>query len=263
MILIWDTCALNGVCRAIAHHITHTAAPGTAPTKQAEFLQRLEAIIVGLRARCGYVSHTTDVVFAIEVDPTAVDSKLRDQDDLLECYCAEATFVEAWQSILEHGIASETVDDGEIEALRGMIRPDPGQRDVSLIVVALKLGTQTGQNCVIVTDDISLTERINELRRNRREVFLEGQQHSTSRITAKLSLEILRELYLSCGLDHDFWHSTLFSFKLHNNGHYGQAGRKHLQHVLAFFSQLYTDRAEKERGCLGAELGSIFGVDNA
>jgi len=231
--------------------------------RQAEFLQRLEGIMAGLHARCKYTSHTTEVVFAIEVDPATADSKLRNQDDLVECFCADETFVEAWQSVLENRIATEPVHEVEIEALRRIVQPDPGQRDLSLIVAALKLSSQSGQNCVIATDDISLTERINELRRIRREVFMDGMQYSTTRLTGKLSLEVLRELYLSCGLDHDFWTSALFSFKLHNNGNYGQAGQKHLQHVVAFFGQFNSDRAEKEHGCSVAELGPIFGVNNA
>jgi len=264
MILIWDTCALNEICRAIAHDITHNSPPETAPaTRGEEFLEILDEIMAGFEARCDCSSHTSGHVFAIELDLATAHSKLRNQDELVESFCTQGSFVGDWQSILENRIAEQQVEEEEITALRAIIQPDPGQRDVSLIVAALKLSTQLRQECVIVTDDVALSERINELKRARREVFFLGKQYSTARITVKFSLQVLRELYVSCGIDHLLWESAVWSYKVHHNGHYGQAGPKHIQTVVTFIGQMEKDRAEKEAGCIAAELGPAFGVDNA
>lgn len=264
MILVWDTCALNVVCRAIAFHLTVTSSPLIAPaTRGEEFLQIFQTIMVELGTRCGCSSRTSEVLFAIEIDLAAPDSMLRDQDDLVESFCTQGTFKDDWESILENTIVAVPVSEEEIEILRRTIQPDPGHRDVSLIVAALNLSTQTGQDCVIVTDDISLSDRINELRSSSKQVFLNGQSHSTTRLSVKLSLQILRDLYVACGIDHDLWSATLHSYKDHYNGHFGQAGQKHCQDVADFYMQYHTDRAEKERGCMAAEQGFDFEVDNA
>jgi hypothetical protein len=264
MILIWDTCALNEICRATALHIKRTSSPLIAPgTRGVDFLDILRNMMAELQARCEHSSHTADVVFEEEIDPTTAGSRLRDQDELVEHFCTRGTFKADWLTLLENSIAVVPVHDGEIEALRGIVQPHPGHCDVSLIVAALKLSTQTGQNCAIVTNDMSLIDRINDVKRNRRQVFLNGHEHSTNLLISMVSLEVLRELYLSCGLDHDFYRSALFSYKEHHNGHYGQAGQKHCQYVADFFSQFYVDRDEKERRRATAELGPAFGVDNA
>jgi hypothetical protein len=219
--------------------------------------------MVDLESRCGYQNHTSEVVFSIEVDPAVAGSMLRQQDDLVECFCTQGTFIAGWQSVLENTIVAVPASDEEIEMLRRTILPDPGYRDVSLIVAALNLSTEKGQDCVIVTDDLSLSDRINELRSGRRQVFLNGRSHSTTRLSVKLSLQILRDLYVSCGIDHDLWSNSLHSYKDHYNGHYGEAGKKHCQDVAEFYERFHIDRAEKEQGCLTAELGPDYWVDNA
>jgi hypothetical protein len=263
MILVWDTCALNVVCRAIAAHIKHTSSPLIpSGSRGGEFLDMLQAIMAELQSRCEYSSHTAEIVFSIEVDPAIEGSQLRNQDELVDHFCTQGSFIGNWQSVLENMIAAEPVDDEETEVLRRTIQPDPGHRDVSLIVAALKLSRETGQNCVIVTDDNPLSERINELKRNRTEVFLNGQQHPTARLTAKLSLQILHELYLSCGIDHDFWRSVMFSYDFHYSQHQGCRGNKQHNNVVTFIRQIPIDRREKESRRMAAELGEIFGVDN-
>ena len=116
----------------------------------------LQGILVELQARCEYSSHTAEIVFAIEIDPAAASSNLRNQDELVDHFCTQGAFIENWQSVLENTITAEPVHDEETEVLRRTIQPDPGHRDVSLIVAALKLSTQAAQNCVIVTDDTPL-----------------------------------------------------------------------------------------------------------
>jgi hypothetical protein len=71
MILIWDTCALNSVCRAIADHMKYTASPETPLMGQGqEFLQTLEYVVAELGSRCGYTNQTSDLVFNMEIDLT-------------------------------------------------------------------------------------------------------------------------------------------------------------------------------------------------
>jgi hypothetical protein len=263
MILIWDTCALNSVCRAIAHHIKHTAAPEMPPMSQGqEFLQALGDIVTELQSRCGHTNYTSDIVFDIEIDPTTPGSSLRYQDELLESFCGQGSFTGDWLGVLEQNIATEAVTDEEIEELRPTIQPDPGQRDISLIVAGLKLSNQEGQDCVIVTDDAPLIDGVNGLRNARREVFLTGQQYSTARLTAKLSLEVLRELYVKCGTDHGFWQSAMFSFNMHYTANQGSPEQMQFQTVVTFIGRIPGDRREKERISMSAEFGGIFGVDN-
>jgi hypothetical protein len=114
-----------------------------------------------------------------------------------------------------------------------------------------------------VTDDFPLSEGVKGLRIAHREIFLNGQQYSTARLTTKFSLEVLRELYVKCGTGHEFWQSAVFSFKIHYNGHQGQPGQKHYQTVVAFFGQIPVDRREKEQLCMAEEFGEIFGAENA
>jgi hypothetical protein len=263
MILIWDTCALNSVCRAIAHHIKYTAAPEMLLMSQGqEFLETLEDIVTELQSRCGHANYTSDLVFDLEIDPTAAGSNLRYQDGLLESFCDQGSFTDDWLAVLEHNIATEPVTDEEIEELRPAIQPDPGRRDISLIVVGLKLSNQEGQDCVIVTDDAPLIDGVNGLRSARREVFLTGQQYSTARLTAKLSLEVLRELYVKCGTDHEFWQSAMFSFNIHYTANQGSPEQKQYQTALAFFGKIHSDRQEKEQISDAAEFGEIFGAEN-
>jgi hypothetical protein len=264
MILVWDTCALNVVCRAIADHIRYTSEPDIAPgLRGPDFLVMLQNIMNELQVKCEYTSHTAEIVFSIEVDPTAAGSQLRNQHPLLDHFCDQGAFIAEWQAVLENTISPETVHDEEVEVMRQSIRPDPGQCDISLIVAALKLSAQAGENCVIVTDDTPLSNRINELKRSRREVFLNGQQHSTERVTAKLSLQVLHELYLSCGVDHDFWRSAMYSYDFHYNIHEGQAGNRYHQNVVTFLSRIPGDRREKELRRVAADLGGIFGAEDA
>jgi len=113
-----------------------------------------------------------------------------------------------------------------------------------------------------VTDDASLINRANELRSRRREVFLNGQQHSTARVTARLSLEVLRDLYLRCGTCHEFWQSAMYSFNIHYTQHHGAPEQKHHQTAVRFFDRIYSDRKEKEHFSMTADLGEIFGAGN-
>ena len=263
MILIWDTCALNSVCRAIAHHIKYTAAPEMVLMSQGqEFLETLEDIVTELQSRCGHANYTSDLVFALEIDPTAAGSNLRDQNVLLESFCGQGSFIGDWLAVLEQNIATESVTDEEIGELRPGIQPDPGQRDISLIVAGLKLSRQENQDCVIVTDDVPLIGAVNALRNARKEVFLAGQQYSTARLTAKLSLEVLRELYVKCGTDHEFWQSAMFSFNIHYAANQGSPEQKQFQLSVTFIDRIHSDRREKEQISLSAEFGGIFRVDN-
>ena len=260
---MWDTCALNSICRAIAHYIKFTTDPETAPISRGqEFLQVLESIVVEFQSRCGYTNYTSHHVFAIEIDPTAAGSNLRNQDALLESFCGQGTFIAEWLAVLEQNIATEIISEEEIAELRPFIHPDPGHRDVSLIAAALKLSSQTGRECVIMTDDTPLTDGINGLRSARREVFLSGQQHSTARLTAKLSLQVLRELYVKCGADHEFWKSAIFSFNDHYTANQASPEQKQFQAVLAVIGKIPGDRREKEENSISAEYGGMFGVDN-
>jgi len=261
MILIWDTCAINSVCRAIADYVRHSGAVDIALTAQGgEFLSTLDELMDGLEQRCGHSSHTSELVFDIEMDPNAVDSKLRNQHELVESFCGQGSFIGDWAGVLDGRIAAEPTMEDEIDELRSIIQPDPGQRDASLIVAALKLSAETGQDCVIVTDDFPLIRRINELKRTRKEVFLGVHQYSTTRITAKLSLEILHELYISCGTDHAFWQAAIFSFTLH---YPGSPEQKHQQMLLTLFENIHRDRREKELLNLGPELEGAFGDEDA
>ena len=263
MILIWDTCALNSVCRAIAHHIKYTAAPEMLLMSQGqEFLETLEDIVTELQSRCGHANYTSDLVFALEIDPTAAGSNLRYQDALLESFCGQGAFAGDWLGVLEQNIATEPVTDEEIQELRPAIQPDLGQRDISLIVAGLRLSNQEGQDCVIVTDDGPLIDGVKGLRSAHSAVFLGGEQYSTARLTAKLSLEVLRELYVKCGTDHEFWQSAMFSFNIHYTANQGAPEQKQFQAVVTFISKIHSDRQEKEHIAMADEFGDIFGVGN-
>jgi len=227
-----------------------------------EFLETLEDIVTELQSRCGHANYTSDLVFALEIDPTAAGSNLRYQNDLLESFCGQGSFTGDWLAVLEQNIATEPVTDEEIEELRPAIQPDPGQRDISLIVAGLKLSNQEGQDCVIVTDDAPLIDGVNGLRSARREVFLTGQQYSTARLTAKLSLEVLRELYVKCGTGHEFWQSAMYSFNIHYTANQGSPEQMQFKAAVTFFGRIPSDRREKERISMSAEFGGIFGVDN-
>ncbi len=225
-------------------------------------MSTIDEVMAKLAARCGHSNHTSETVFAVEIDPAGPDSKLRNQNDLLESFCAQGSFTADWSHVLENRITAEVASDDEVEQLRGTIHPDPGAHDVSLIVAALKRSTQTGRDCIIVTDDMPLSNRISALRRDRREVFLGAHQYSTTRLTAQFSLEILRELYVKCGIDHEFWNSAMLSFKIHYNGHQGPPGRKHHQIVVDFLRTVESDRQEKESLCTAQEFDEIFGAEN-
>jgi len=263
MILIWDTCALNSVCRAIAFHIKRTVAPHVVPTSQGnEFLGTLRDIMTELETRCGFFSHTSESVFALEIDPELADSKLRNQDELLDSFCDQESFAPAWCVVLEDRISPVAVAEEEIGDLRPAIQPDPGQQDISLIVAALRLTTETGQKCILVTDDNPLSDRINQLKRDRKQVFLNGQQHSTALVTAMLSLQLLRELYVSCGADHEFWRSAMFSYCNHYGGDVVPPGQNQLQSVIQFLKNSFNDRQEKDSRAAAQEYRSIFGAEN-
>lgn len=260
---MWDTCALNSVCRAIAHHIKHTAAPAMPPMSQGqEFLQTLEDIVTELQSRCGHTNYTSDLVFDMEIDPTMPGSNLRYKDELLESFCGQGSFTGDWLDVLEQNIAAEPVTDEEIEELRPLIHPDPGQRDISLVVAGLRLSNQVGQDCVIVTDDAPLIDGVNGLRIAHRELFLSGQQYSTARLTAMLSLEVLRELYVKCGTDHEFWQSAMYSFNIHYTASQDSPEQKQFQAVLTLIGRIPSDRKEKEEISMSAEFEGIFGDEN-
>jgi len=215
-----------------------------------------------LEARCGHVSHTSDLVFNLEIDPTTVASNLRHQDALLESFCAQGSFTGDWLAVLEETIAAEAVTDEEVDELRPAIQPDPGQRDISLIVAGLKLSSQGNEDCVIVTDDAPLIDRVKELRIAHNTVLVGGQQLSTTRLIAKLSLEVLRELYIKCGTDHDFWQSVMYSFIIHYTANQCSAEQKQFQTAAAFIGTIPKDRQEKEEISAAAEFGEMFGADN-
>jgi len=199
MILIWDTCALNALCRAIAEYTKRTTPLGEALASQGTaFLSTLGAVMDELQARCECSNLTSDVVFDGQIDPTAPDSRLRNQHELLECFCEQGSFAADWLSSLETQIDAVAIHEQEIEQLRPSIQPDLGRHDISLIVAALKTSNQQNQDCIVVTDDADLLDGVKELRRHK-EVFLGAQQYSTGRIAPKLSLEILKDLYIRCG----------------------------------------------------------------
>lgn len=263
MILIWDTCALNSVCRAIADHLKFTADPEVLLASQGQdFLQVLDDVMSELQTRCGHTSHTSDLVFAQEIDPTSAGSNLRNQHELLESFCGQGSFPGDWLDTLDENIATEVVPDDQIRELRPTIQPDPGPRDISLIVAGLKLSTQESQDCVLVTDDAPLIDRVNELRNAHKAIFLSGQQYSTAKLTAKLSLEVLRELYIKCGTDHQFWQSAMFSYNSHYAAHEVRPEQKQYQAVVTFFGKIHSDRWEKEQISAMAHFGGVFGADN-
>jgi hypothetical protein len=259
MILVWDTCALNALCRAIAEYTKRTAPLGEAPASRgAAFLSTLGAVMHELQSRCECSNLTSDVVFDGEIDPTAPHSRLRNQHELLECFCEQGSFVADWLSSLETRIGAVAIHEQEIEQLRPSIQPDPGRHDISLIVAALKISNQQNQDCIVVTDDADLLDRVKELRRHR-EVFLGAQQYSTGRIAPKLSLEILQDLYIRCGTDHEFWKEAMFSFA---SDYPGPPERRHHKKVVAYFGSFENDRREKQRLNSNAEFNQVFGVEN-
>lgn len=263
MILVWDTCALNSVCRAIADHLKYTADPEVPlGTQGQDFLQILGEIMSELQTRCGHTNYTSDLVFAQEIDPTTPGSMLRYEHELLESFCGQDSFMGHWLNTLDQNIATEAITDQEIEELRPSVQPDPGRRDISLVVAALRLSNQLAEDCVIVTDDAPLIDRVNELRRAHATVLLSGQQYSTTRLTAELSLKVLRDLYVKCGTDHQFWQSAMFSFNIHYTAQEHSPEQKQYQSVVAFFGRFHSDRKEKELTAAMAEFGEQFGAQN-
>ncbi|MFZ0738354.1 MAG: hypothetical protein WBL70_03895 [Candidatus Acidiferrales bacterium] len=180
----------------------------------------------------------------------------------MDVYCAEADFPGRWRDVLERRIASEEASVDEIACLNRISREDIGTNDLGLIVAALRLGNGSGQPAMVVTDDIALSQQILKLKHDHQTVILADVQYRTDFLGVFLSLEALRELHLSCGLDNEFWHFVLLSFKQHHNGRQEAAAREHDKQALAFLERYSADRAEKQRRDDTREIAREMGIED-
>ena len=263
IILIWDTNGIDAIVRGIVHKINNTGEPGSAPDRREEFLAIFEVVFDGFKDRLQCANHTSDRVFADEVNPQLVGSHLRNGHPLVEGYCAQIEFVESWGATIEGKIPYENADDDEIEDVRHLMNEDVGRKDASLVVVALKLGNGSGRQAMVVTDDSKLAQQIIDLKKSHQMVEVGGAQYSTGFVATSFSIQILRELHLSCGIDNDTWHHIMMSFKRHHNGRYEEAARGHDRRVIEFFATFHDDCEEKARRAVTREMEQAFGVNDA
>jgi hypothetical protein len=258
-ILVWDTSAVDAVVRGIVHKISTTGVPGSAPNREAEFLAAFEVVFEGVANRLQCVNHTSDRVFIDEINPELPGCPLRNGKPLVEAYCGKQGFTELWSTSIEQRIPCEDVTDDESDGVRHLMVEDRGRKDASLVVAALKLGNASGQQVVIVTDDIGFAEEIINLPKRHAVIEIGGSQYSTTCVTTSLSIQVLRELHLSCGIDNETWHHIILAFKHHHNGRIGQAARQHDRQVIEFFERFQADCAEKARRAITQELEQAFG----
>jgi hypothetical protein len=261
-ILVWDTNAMDTVVRGIVHKINNTGAPGSAPNREEEFLATFEAVFDGVTNHLNCVNHTSDRVFIDEVNPELPGCQLRNGKPLVEEYCGKHGFTGRWSTSIEQRIPCEDATDGEIDDVRHLMLEDHGRKDASLIVAAVKLSNAANAQTVIITDDTGLAEDIINLPKRHEVVQMGGTEYSTSRITTSLSIQFLRELHLSCGIDNETWQHIMLSFKQHHNGRHAAAARSHERHVIEFFQNFHSDCEEKARRATTRELAQALGENN-
>jgi len=261
-ILVWDTNGIDAIVRGIVHRINNTGEPGSPPNRREEFLAVFGIVFDGFRDRLQCANHTSDRVFADEVNPQLVGCHLRNGHPLVETYCAQIEFINRWGATIEEKIPAEIAEDIEIEDMRHLMEEDVGRKDASLVVVALKLGNESERPTMIVTDDSKLAEQIINLRNRYEIVEVGGSQYQTRFVATSFSIQLLRELHLSCGIDNDTWHHIMMSFKRHHNGRYEEAARGHDRRVIEFFATFHDDCEEKARRAITREMEQAFGVND-
>jgi len=261
-ILIWDTNGIDSVVRGIVFRINNTGLPGSAPNREEEFLEVFRGIFDGFKNHLQVANHTSDRVFSDEVNPQLPGCYLRNGHPLVEGFCTKNDFADRFSASIEDQMPCENASDGEIADLQDLMDEDLGRKDVSLIVVALKLANGAKKQVAVVTDDVRLAAEIITLKARHSVVNLDGTDYETGWVTPWLSLEILRELHLSCGIDDGMWQHMMLSFKEHHNGRYGVAARGHVAQVVKFLEAFQSDCEEKARRAITREAAEAFGEDN-
>jgi hypothetical protein len=259
VILVWDTNAVDCIVRGIEFLIRNALYPGTEFERHQEFLTLFELVFDQLRASLDHVSHTSDRVFSEEIDPRLVGCHLRNGKALIEAYCNDVAFVGQWSASIEHRMPSEEVAEEQIALFQGLTEIDLGGKDLSLIVAALKLANQIGRDAVVVTDDQALAEEIWRLRRTHVNVELDGLICSTSRITTMFSIEILRLLHNSCGIDNRMWWNIIISFLQHHGQRALNAAREKERKAFACIEGYRKDCDTKAELAVRREMEQLFG----
>jgi hypothetical protein len=257
--MILDTSAVNAFDLAIMFHIKNEQAADPPEQRGPEFLDVFGRILHGFKERCNWQPYTSSEIFSVEIDPGMPGSKLHHQDELLDVYAQNPAFIENWRASCEQLIPTEGADDDEIHDLRGYLDDNPGRRDLSLIVAALRVSQSTRGQVVLVSDDLPLINCVQTLCRTCPTVTLPGSQFETKNLTCNLSLEALSFLHRHCGITNQVWKSVTLSFALHNAGRTGPSAARHLKNVSRFLDVYHRDCLEKNKLDITRQLAQEFG----
>lgn len=260
--LIWDTNGIDCIIRGLVDKITYKAAPGSAPTQNAQFLESFGFILDAfVLQRC--TNFSSDRIALEEANPRLPACHFRNSHRLVEVFCGIDGFTHQFVELIEEKIQFEETTDEEVRSIQALVEEDIGPNDASLIVAALKTGNRTRRPAIIITDDGAVYRQVNLIKARYQYIEVGPARYLTKYLSTFFSIQVLRELHVSCGIDNETWSHILIGFKRHQDGREEYAAREHDKRVVKFLKTFSSDRDAKAQRALERELYQQFGGEDA